>query len=233
VNGDPRQLNRTLLGEIDLDPELMAQALTHRSAGPANNERLEFLGDALLGLVIAEALWQRFPEADEGELSRRRAALVNKQSLAEVARSLRLGDYLRLGAGELRTGGHARDSILADGLEAVIGAVYLDQGLTVAREMLLRLFAGPLASVERRRALKDPKTRLQEALQSKRRPLPEYEVVDVSGQQHAQRFAVRCRLLDAERATIGQGTSRRRAEQDAAERMLERLDGRPDERADR
>jgi ribonuclease-3 len=174
-------------------------------------------------LVIAEVLWQRFPAADEGELSRRRASLVNKESLAQVARGLRLGDYLRLGSGEVRTGGHTRDSILADALEAVIGAVYVDKGFVVARDMLLRLFAARLASVAERKALKDPKTRLQETLQSMHRPLPEYEVADVSGQQHAQRFAVRCRLTDEERATRGEGTSRRRAEQDAAEQMLAQL----------
>ncbi len=225
MNGDPRQLKSALLGDADVSADLLDQALTHRSAGPINNERLEFLGDALLGLVIAEVLWQRFPAADEGELSRRRASLVNKESLAQVARGLRLGDYLRLGSGEVRTGGHTRDSILADALEAVIGAVYVDKGFMVARDMLLRLFDARLASVAERKALKDPKTRLQETLQSMHRPLPEYEVADVSGQQHAQRFAVRCRLTDEERATRGEGTSRRRAEQDAAVQMLALLTG--------
>lgn len=225
MNGDSRQLMKALLGDADLHTNLLEQALTHRSAGPINNERLEFLGDALLGLVIAEVLWQRFPTADEGELSRRRASLVNKESLAQVARGLRLGDYLRLGSGEVRTGGHARDSILADALEAVIGAVYVDKGFVVAQDMLLRLFDARLAHVAERKALKDPKTRLQETLQSLHRPLPHYEVADVSGQQHAQCFAVRCQLTDEERATLGQGTSRRRAEQDAAEQMLSLLSG--------
>ena len=212
----------SLLGnpESAVSAPLLEQALTHRSAGPVNNERLEFLGDALLGLVIAEALWHRFPRADEGELSRRRAALVNKESLAQIARGLRLGDYLRLGSGETRTGGHARDSILADAFEALIGAIYQDKGFEVAREMLLRVFEQPLAQVAEREAIKDPKTLLQEMLQSRRRPLPDYEVVDIGGQQHAQRFVVRCRLPDLDVATDGEGTSRRRAEQDAAERML-------------
>jgi len=226
VNADLQPLLSALLADTGLRADLLEQALTHRSAGPVNNERLEFLGDALLGLVIAEALWRRFPAADEGELSRRRASLVNKESLARVARGLRLGDYLRLGSGEARTGGHTRDSILADALEAVIGAVYLDKGFAVARDMLLRVFEQPLATLAEADAVKDPKTRLQEMLQSVRRPLPDYEVVDISGQQHAQRFAVRCTLADEARTSVGQGTSRRRAEQDAAERMLALLAGR-------
>ena len=161
-------------------------------------------------------------------MSRRRAALVNKESLATVARGLRLGDYLRLGSGETRTGGHARDSILADAFEALIGAVYQDKGFDVARGMLLRVFEQPLAQVAEREAIKDPKTLLQEMLQSRRRPLPDYEVLDIGGQQHAQRFAVRCRLPDLDLATEGWGTSRRRAEQDAAERMLALLRERGD-----
>ena len=226
MNADLQPLLSALLADTGLRADLLEQALTHRSAGPVNNERLEFLGDALLGLVIAEALWRRFPAADEGELSRRRASLVNKESLARVARGLRLGDYLRLGSGEARTGGHTRDSILADALEAMIGAVYLDKGFAVARDMLLRVFEQPLATLAKADAVKDPKTRLQEMLQSVRRPLPDYEVVDISGQQHAQRFAVRCTLADEARTSVGQGTSRRRAEQDAAERMLALLTGR-------
>ncbi|MFE8033185.1 ribonuclease III [Thiohalocapsa marina] len=214
-----------LLGD-DADPAqvpLLRQALTHRSAGPRNNERLEFVGDALLGLVIADALWQRFPDADEGELSRRRAALVNKESLAGLARGLRLGDYLCLGPGETRTGGHARDSILADALEAVIGAVYQAQGFAVARDMVLRVFAQSLARIGQQDAVKDPKTRLQEILQARRRQLPDYALADVGGKQHAQRFAVHCRLPDLGLISQGEGTSRRRAEQDAAEQMLKLL----------
>jgi ribonuclease-3 len=225
MSADPRVLVQALLGKDGhLHPDLLERALTHRSAGRANNERLEFLGDAALGLVMAEALWQRFPDADEGELSRRRAALVNKDSLAAVARGMRLGDYLRLGTGELRTGGHARDSILADALEAIIGAVYADAGLDAVRAMLLRIFAEPLEQVASRDAVKDPKTRLQEWLQARRRPVPEYAVVDVSGAAHDQHFAVLCKLTDAAAETRGEGSSRRRAEQDAAAKMLADLE---------
>lgn len=199
---------------------LLEQALTHRSAALQNNERLEFLGDALLGFVIALELWQRFPAADEGRLSRLRASLVKKESLAELARGLELGDYLRLGAGELRSGGHNRDSILADALEALLAAVYLDLGFDSAREAILRLFSGPLAELGKAGVVKDPKTRLQELLQARKRPLPEYEVLSVSGSQHEQSFRVRCSLADADLCTEGDGTSRRRAEQQAAAEML-------------
>lgn len=224
MSANPSLLVQALLGDYTrLQTDLLALALTHRSAGRANNERLEFLGDAALGLVMAETLWSRFPDADEGELSRRRAALVNKDSLAAVARELRLGDYLRLGPGELRTGGHARDSILADALEALIGAVYVDCGLVRVRDMVLRLFAERLAQVAGEDAVKDPKTRLQEWLQARRRPVPEYSVVDVSGAAHDQQFVVICRLADTSAETQGRGSSRRRAEQDAAGRMLAEL----------
>lgn len=221
MSGDSQRLLDQLLGAGGrVRPELLKRALTHRSAGRANNERLEFLGDAALGLVMAEALWGRFPDADEGELSRRRAALVNKDSLARVARELRLGDYLCLGGGELRTGGHTRDSILADAMEAIIGAVYVDLGLETARAMVLRIFAESLEQVASSDALKDPKTRLQEWLQARHRPVPEYAVVDISGAAHAQHFAVCCRLADDTAETRGEGGNRRRAEQDAADRML-------------
>jgi len=219
----PKRLMAHLLGHPPSRPELIEQALTHRSAGPVNNERLEFLGDALVGLVVAEVLLQRFPQASEGELSRRRAALVNREALARIARELGLGDYLRLGSGELRTGGHARDSILADGFEALMGAIHLDQGFATARDVVLRLFEQPLAEVATRAAGKDPKTRLQEWLQARGQGLPEYEVIDVHGEQHAQRFTVRCRLAADGRAAVGDGTSRRRAEQQAAETMLAQL----------
>ena len=195
MSADPERLSR-VLGCSFRQGRLLAQALTHCSAPGANNERLEFLGDALLGFVVAEALWKRFPDADEGRLSRLRASLVNKESLATLARGIDLGDYLRLGAGELRSGGHARDSILADALEAIFAAIYLDKGFEPA------------------------KTRLQELLQADRRPLASYAVLDVTGSQHEQRFRVRCALVDGAVATEGEGTSRRRAEQQAAERML-------------
>jgi ribonuclease-3 len=220
VSADPSRLATRLLGHPPARPALIEQALTHRSAGPLNNERLEFLGDALLGLIIAEALLERFPRASEGELSRRRATLVNKEALAGVARGLRLGDYLRLGSGELRTGGHARDSILADAFEALLGAIYLDQDFATARQVVLSVFDEPLSDGANRDAGKDPKTRLQEWLQARQLGLPDYEVIDIHGEQHAQRFSVRCRLAGDGREAVGDGSSRRRAEQQAAETML-------------
>lgn len=216
---DPERLSR-VLGCSFRQGHLLAQALTHRSAPGQNNERLEFLGDALLGFVIAEALWKRFPDADEGRLSRLRASLVNKESLATLARGMDLGEYLRLGAGELRSGGHARDSILADALEAIFAAIYLDKGFEPAKDAILTLFSAPLDAVAAGGASKDPKTRLQELLQADRRPLPSYAVLDVTGSQHEQRFRVRCALVDGTTVAVGEGTSRRRAEQQAAERML-------------
>jgi ribonuclease-3 len=223
VSADLQRLARALGAPIE-HSRLLRQALTHRSAGAGNNERLEFLGDALLGFVIAEALCQRYPEADEGRLSRLRASLVNKESLARLARRLELGEHLRLGAGELRTGGHARDSILGDALEAVFAAVYLEQGFDGARSVILAVFADSLATVSDGGGSKDPKTRLQELLQGRRRPLPEYEVLLIGGSQHDQRFRVRCTLPDSGQCTEGDGTSRRRAEQQAAQEMLELLD---------
>jgi ribonuclease-3 len=222
VNADPRRLAQAL-GHRFAREELLIQALTHRSVGASNNERLEFLGDALIGFIIAEALWERFPKADEGTLSRMRASLVKRESLARLARDLKLGDSLRLGAGELRTGGHARDSILADALEAVLGAVYLDAGFERTRTVVLELFAARLEQTDAERAGKDPKTRLQEWLQSYKRPLPEYLVLSIDGDQHDQTFIVSCQLQDADVTTRGTGTSRRRAEQAAAESMLERI----------
>jgi ribonuclease III len=223
VSRDPERLRRALDLPGFGEPALLDEALTHSSAGMPNYERLEFLGDAMVGLVVAEALWRRCPDATEGDLSRRRAALVKRESLASLARQLELGEYLRLGTGELRSGGHARDSTLADAFEALIGAVYVDQGFAAARELILRLFAERIAQVAARSAMKDPKTRLQELLQARRLELPEYEVVEIIGEQHAQRFVVRCRLPDLGHETRADGTSRRRAEQQAAELMLDEL----------
>jgi ribonuclease III len=220
VNADPRRFAQALGYKFNC-PELLEQGLTHRSAGAVNNERLEFLGDALIGFLIAEVLWERFPNANEGSLSRMRASLVKRESLAALARELRLGDYLRLGAGELRTGGYARDSILADGLEAVLAAIYLDAGFEAARKVVLTLFAERLEATSAAQAGKDPKTRLQELLQAHKRPLPEYIVTAIDGTQHNQRFTVRCQLADVSLHTLGDGSSRRRAEQSAAESMLE------------
>ncbi|PQJ95514.1 ribonuclease III [Chromatium okenii] len=222
MNAEPRRL-ALILGYSFQSIELFEQALTHRSAGTLNNERLEFLGDALIGFLIAEVLSEKFPDANEGTLSRMRASLVKRESLAELARKLKLGDYLRLGAGELRTGGHARDSILADALEAVLGAIYLDGGFTAARQVVLALFADRLNATSATQSGKDPKTQLQEWLQSRRRALPEYVVVTVAGDQHNQSFTVRCQLSDALIYSLGTGSSRRRAEQSAAELMLEQI----------
>ena len=219
---DPQRLARGL-GQSFSRPELLKQALTHRSASGPSNERLEFLGDALLGFVIAEALWERLPDADEGDLSRTRATLVKKEALARLARQLQLGDYLILGPGEARTGAQGRDSILEDALEAVFGAVYLDAGFTVAKQLILQMFAEPLAAAVSQGQLKDPKTRLQEALQARRRPLPVYEILVIGGTQHEQSFQVSCSLADQGLSTQGTGTSRRRAEQAAAELMLEMI----------
>jgi ribonuclease III len=224
VSLDLQRLSRAL-GLPALDESLLIQALTHRSAGASNNERLEFLGDALLGFVIAQALWERFPGADEGQLSRMRATLVRQDSLAGIARGLSLGEYLRLGAGEARTGGHARDSILADAIEALLAAVYLDQGFDAARGVVLAVFGALLDGLSSGAWGKDPKTRLQELLQSRRRPLPEYQVTEIAGSQHAQRFRVRCVLPDDGTLALGDGTSRRRAEQQAAESLLRHLEG--------
>ena len=211
------------LGHEFRDPELIMQALTHRSASGENNERLEFLGDALLGFVIAEALWERFPDADEGRLSRLRASLVKRESLAALARRLELGDYLRLGVGELRSGGQARESILSDALEAILAAVYRDGGFAAAREVILSVFAASLNGLRTTDTLKDAKTRLQELLQTLKRPLPEYELQQATGSDHDRRFEVRCTLPDCGEETRGEGRSRRRAEQQAAEQMLDRL----------
>lgn len=219
---DPQRLAR-VLGHSFARPELLKQALTHRSAVGPSNERLEFLGDALLGFVIAEALWERLPNADEGDLSRTRATLVKKEALARLARQLKLGDYLILGAGEARTGAQGRDSILEDTLEAVFGAVYLDAGFAAAKQLILQQFAEPLTAAVSQGQLKDPKTRLQEALQARRRPLPVYEILEIAGSQHEQSFQVACSLVDQGLSTQGTGTSRRRAEQAAAELMLEMI----------
>jgi ribonuclease-3 len=222
VSADPGRLAR-VLGCRFREKRLLVQALTHRSVPGENNERLEFLGDALIGFVIADVIWERCPDADEGRLSRLRASLVKRESLAALARDMHLGDYLRLGAGEARAGGHARESILADALEAVFAAVYLDLGFVSARHVILSVFRDSLDRILASAISKDPKTRLQELLQRDKRPLPTYEVLQVKGSDHAQHFEVRCMLADVGEETDGEGTSRRRAEQQAAERMLRLL----------
>jgi ribonuclease-3 len=209
------------LGVEFTDPGLLALAFTHRSHGAANNERLEYLGDAVLSFVVAELLFRRFPDASEGELSRYRASLVSGESLAAIAAGLGLGEQLRLGEGELKSGGQRRATILADALEAIFGAVYLDQGLEVARTVAARLFGEALAALPDSAALKDPKTRLQEWLQGRGYRLPTYTVLAVSGEPHEQHFRIRCDVEELSLAAEAEGTSRRRAEQEAAQGILE------------
>ncbi|MBS3745120.1 MAG: ribonuclease III [Wenzhouxiangellaceae bacterium] len=202
---------------------LLQQALSHRSRGNCNNERLEFLGDAVLNMVVAELLYKARPDVPEGDLSRLRARIVRERTLAEVARELKLGKHVLLGPGELKSGGFLRDSILADALEAVIGAVFLDGGFASAKSLVERLMAGRIAALPDAEALKDAKTRLQEWLQGRSLDLPDYEVVDVHGADHARQFTVVCRvamLAEPIRATAG---SRRRAEQAAALKALEEI----------
>ncbi len=205
-------------------PELLLQALTHRSAGSPHNERFEFLGDALLGMIAAETLVQHWPRADEGLLTRARAELVRESTLAGVARDLDLGARIVLGPGEMKSGGHRRDSILADALEAIVAAIYLDAGLDACRGFVLS-WLDPLLQALPAKLEKDPKTRLQEWLQGRRLPLPEYELVESSGEEHAQRFRVACSLSDPRMALEGEGGSRRAAEQAAAAEVLRQLQG--------
>ncbi len=205
------------------DGALLAQALTHRSAGQPHNERLEFLGDAIVNLLAAEALYAAWPKADEGTLTRARAELVRESALAGIARTLDLGRQLRLGPGEMKSGGHRRDSILADAVEAVVGAIYLDAGLDACRRVAMPWFAPLIEALPPpNRIGKDPKTALQEWLQARGRSLPAYELVGESGEEHARLFTVSCTVGDAE--TLGEGGSRRAAEQQAAATMLARLE---------
>lgn len=205
------------------DAGLLKQALTHRSAGAPHNERLEFLGDALVGLIVAEALYARWPKADEGVLTRARSELVRESSLAAIARSMDLGGTLILGPGEMKSGGHRRDSILSDALEALVGAIYLDAGYDACRNAVLPWFTQAIDELAAGKVEKDAKTRLQEWLQARQRPLPLYESVSESGDDHAKVFRVRCRLTDAELTAEGEGGSRRVAEQAAAEGVLQAL----------
>lgn len=198
------------------NPQLLRQALTHRSHSPNHNERLEFLGDAVLNCIIAAELFRIYPSIPEGDLSRARASLVNGQSLCGLATELGLGAQLLLGEGELRSGGAQRPSMLANAVEALIGAVFLDSGFAVAQAFTLRIFAGLLQEVDPRVAGKDAKTLLQELLQARHLPLPQYTVVNTAGEAHAQSFQVECRIPDLDIVTLGEGASRRAAEQAAA-----------------
>ncbi|BCR25405.1 ribonuclease III [Aquipseudomonas alcaligenes] len=208
------------LGHTFQNQELMLLALTHRSFAGRNNERLEFLGDAILNFVAGEALFERFPQAREGQLSRLRARLVKGETLAVLARGFELGEYLRLGSGELKSGGFRRESILADALEALIGAIYLDAGMDVARARVLDWLANELDGLTLVDTNKDPKTRLQEFLQSRAAELPRYEVVDIQGEPHCRTFFVQCEIALLTDKTQGQGASRRIAEQVAAAAAL-------------
>lgn len=211
------------LGLAFNQPQIFITALTHRSAGARNNERLEFLGDAILGFVIAQKLYDAFPGADEGTLSRLRASLVNESSLAELARKHQIGDYLFLGSGELKSGGFRRDSILSDALEAIIGAIYQDQGVTACQDWIGRIFADNLQELSAENWQKDPKTQLQELMQAKKMELPEYILIDMSGLAHEQTFKVRCSVALSAESCVGTGVSRKKAEQSAAEMMLAKL----------
>ena len=202
------------------DIELLNEALTHRSYAAVNNERLEFLGDGILNFVIAHELFKRYPEVQEGDLSRLRANLVNKESLAVIANQLKLGDVIRLGSGELKSGGFRRPSILADAVESIFGAVYCDGGFEPCRELIVRLYSSRLASPTDLQSLKDPKTQLQELLQSRRYALPDYQVTDITGQAHAQVFHVKCSIEKMHIEVNGEGKSRRKAEQIAAEKAI-------------
>ena len=219
---EPEKLARKL-GLKFKQPMLVKRALTHRSAHADNDERLEFLGDSVLGFVIAERLYQKFTEADEGVLSRLRATLVNQTALANIARKLSLGDYLILGSGELKSGGYRRDSILSDAMEALIGALLIDQGMDACRVWILGLFADQIDGLSMRDWKKDPKTRLQESMQARGLDLPAYTLKSVVGQPHDQSFVVECRVSLTEETCEGRGSSRKRAEQESAEKMLAKL----------
>lgn len=219
---DLRYLEKNL-GHQFKDKSLLHQALTHRSAATKNNERLEFLGDAILGMRIADHLYRQYPDADEGQLSRMRAHLVNRETLAAIAAELTLSDFLVLGPGELRSGGAGRKSTQADAVEAIIAAVYLDAGMVRAEQLIDHLFGARLSHLPAAAKQKDPKTRLQEWLQAQGKPLPVYEVMEISGEQHAQSFTVECELPDVGAKARGEGASRRKAEQQAAEKLLQSL----------
>lgn len=206
-----------LIGYQFNNQSLLQQALTHRSHGSQNNERLEFLGDGVLNFIIAHQLFLRFPKLSEGDLSRMRAQLVKEPTLGEVALGLNLGEHLRLGEGELKSGGWRRPSVLADALEATVGAAYLDGGFDAAEQMVIRLFMPLMEKLDPKSIGKDPKSLLQEYLQSRRIDLPEYKVLSTEGEAHCQTFHVECQIAKLNITTTGEGTSRRAAEQEAAE----------------
>ena len=212
------------LGHPFTDAGLFVRALTHRSTGTGNNERLEFLGDAILTFLVAEHLFDIYPDAPEGKLTRLRSRVVRRESLAAAARKLGIGDALVLGAGELKTRGRERDSILANAFEAIIGALYLDSDLVTCRDRVRGVLEDWFEAASIDDGRKDAKTRLQELLQSQARPLPTYRIVKIGGADHRQSFTVRCRVEGVIEDTIGTGSSRRRAEQDAATHVMTILD---------
>jgi len=221
---EPGQLEG-VLGYRFAERDRLRQALTHRSAGVANNERLEFLGDSVINHIVAESIYHRFPGATEGEMSRMRASLVKGATLARIDGELGRGGYRRLGPGERRSGGHRRPSILADCLEALAGAILLDGGMTACRTCVLAWFESRLQAMDPADVAKDAKTSLQEYLQSRGHPLPTYELVQATGQEHQQTFHVNCRVEGLGLVREGQGSSRRKAEQAAARRLLQELSG--------
>ncbi|MDX7989128.1 ribonuclease III [Xenorhabdus sp. 12] len=212
------------LGYTFTQQDLLLQALTHRSASSKHNERLEFLGDSILSFVIANALYHRFPRVDEGDMSRMRATLVRGNTLAELAREFELGECLRLGPGELKSGGHRRESILADSIEALIGAIFLDSDIKMIEKIILNWYETRLNEISPGDKQKDPKTRLQEYLQGRHLPLPTYLVVQVRGEAHDQEFTIHCQVSGFEQPVRGIGSSRRKAEQAAAEQALKQLE---------
>lgn len=211
------------LGYYFEDQRQLQLALTHRSHGATNNERLEFLGDSILNFIVGEALFKRFPESREGQLSRLRSQMVKGDTLAELAREFELGECLVLGEGEMKSGGSARDSILADSVEAIIGAIYLASGLDICRERVLTWFAPRLNKLSVDTSAKDSKSRLQEYMQAQRQPLPEYVVIAVGGEGHAQMFTIECRVALNNHPTSATASSRREAEKQAAVLMLAQL----------
>jgi ribonuclease-3 len=211
------------IGYIFNRPELLRQALTHRSHSLPHNERLEFLGDSVLNCAIAGLIFRHFPDLTEGNLSRVRANLVNQQALAERAQILGLGKLIRFGDGELKSGGEQRPSILADTLEAILGAIYLDGGFAQAEKVITALFAPLLKGLDAQTLGKDPKTLLQEYLQGLRLALPQYSVIATTGEAHQQQFKVECMIVKPDIRTVGEGASRRSAEQEAAKQAYEQL----------
>jgi len=218
------RLTRLLPEEVTRS-DLFQQAITHRSMGGRNNERLEFLGDSVLNLTISEYLFEHAPQADEGDLSRLRSSLVRGESLAEIGLALELGDLLRLGSGELKSGGYRRKSIIEDALEAIIGAVYLIKGQAFTREFIHELFGDRLTTLPDPKTLKDPKSRLQEWLQSRGADVPDYRLLSARGKAHNMTFKAECRVPSLDIVTEAEGSSRRKAEQAAAQKALDSIPG--------